>query len=104
MKELKKCYYYLDLPFSATEEDVRKREKVLIKIWRAKGMKKGVSYASKIHEVALKANTILQYIETNGAPKFKEFAYETSKEALIIQSLTLFAVIIVAFVTFFSLI
>ena len=50
-KEIKKHYNYLDLPYSSNAEEVRLREKVLIKILNTKEIKKGVKYTEKLNKV-----------------------------------------------------
>lgn len=102
--EIKKCYYHLNLPFSASTEDIERREKVLIKIQRAKALKSGKSRKYKIEKIATCSNKILKYIEQNGTPSEKETYFNTTSKALLAELAILCAVSIVAFIGFFSLI
>ena len=43
LKEIKKCYHLLDLPYDADIEKIKSRQKVLIKMYRAKGIRTGKS-------------------------------------------------------------
>ena len=104
MKELKKSYFYLNLPYDATPEQVKTQEKMLIKILRAKALKTGKSQNKKINEIVKCANTILQNLEKNGIPNLKEFGFSSTGKELAIQAFVLLAVSIVAIISYLSLI
>lgn len=103
-KELKKCYYLLDLPFSATIEQVQQRTKILIKILRAKAMKHGVSYADKINEIAYASSEIVENIKKNGIPNVKVRSFETSIKDLKNQLLVMIIFAVVFAVSLIALI
>ena len=102
-KELKKCYYYLDLPFCATAEQVKTQEKVLIKILRARALKTGKSKKEKIDRIVYSANKILENIQTNGIPTEQESHFYTTGKELATQLFVLAAVSIVAVISYLSL-
>lgn len=102
-KEIKKCYYYLDLPFNATVEQVKVREKVMIKILRAKGMKLGKSYKDEINKVVLSAEGIFDYIKKNGIPKEKEPTFDTSISSLTTQIVAMLVMLIFCVLSFVAL-
>lgn len=97
-KEIKKCFYRLNLPFSATEEEILTNEKVRIKILRAKAVKNKRSYEEKISKVVDDTKTILDYIKNNGPINAKEPLFETPIKAIYTQIVVLICVVIV-FVT-----
>ena len=103
-REIKKCYYQLNLPFSASVEDVKRQEKVLIKIQRAKALKHGKSRKNKIEKIAISANKIISNIELNGQPNEKEVCFNTSPKALLAELCILIALSIVAVIGYISLI
>jgi len=102
--KIKKCYYHLNLPFAASVEDIERRQKVLIKIQRAKALKSGKSRRNKIEKIATCANQILGYIEQNGKATEKEMYFNTSAKAILTEFVILAALTIVAFIGYFSLI
>lgn len=88
-KNLKKSYYYLDLPFNATVEDVQTREKALIKILKAEEKEKNISKQKEILTVKNSAITIIENIKNNGIPKEESHRFESSTESIIILLLVL---------------
>ena len=104
MKELKKCYFNLDLSYDATPEQVKTQEKILIKILRAKALKTGRSQQKKIDVIVKSANSILENLEKNGTPDLKEFCFSSSGKELATQAFVLIAVGIVAIISYLSLI
>ena len=104
IKELKKCYYNLDLPFSATKEQVQTQEKILIKIIRAKALKTGKSQKKKIDNIVKSANLILENLEKNGIPDIKECSFSSTGKELATQLFVLAALTIVAFISYLSLV
>lgn len=93
-KEIKKCYNYLDLSYSATVEQIEEREKILIKIMRAKAIKTGKSHKAKIQEIANNANILIDYVNENGIPNKKDYMFETSSMGLFTQIFVLISVLI----------
>lgn len=95
-KNLKKCYRCLDLPFSATEEDVERRKNALIKILDDNMNEKTIAKISKIENAA---EYIISNIKKNGIPKKEHHFFEASTES-IIGLLIVF--VFVAFICFLS--
>ena len=92
-KEIKRCYHYLDLPYSATEEEVKTNEKAMIKILRAKAIKRGKSNQEEIDKVADFSNKVVDYIKKNGVGGERHI-FEPKMERLstLIFSLVLFGI------------
>ena len=65
-KEIKKYYNYLDLPYNATEEEVKTNEKAKIKVLRAKAIKYGKDYSKVINKIAQYSENLLEHIKKNG--------------------------------------
>ena len=103
-RELKKCYYYLDLSFNATVEQVKTQEKILIKILRAKALKKGVSQKKKIDKIVYCANMIEENIIKNGIPNFQECRYVSTGKELAMQLFVFAVVSVIAIISYLSLV
>ncbi len=103
-KEIKKNYYHLDLPFTATEEEVRIKEKMLIKILRAKGMKKGKSYKDQIDKVAYSADEIVAYIKENGVPNVAPPHFKASVNDVLSQLVCMILSIVFCALSFVALV
>ena len=92
-KELKKCYNCLDLEYSATVEEVKVREKALLKILNSTVGKK--SCEKEILNVKKSAREIIENIKNNGIPNEERHRYETSGESIIgLLIVLLFAIMI----------
>lgn len=98
-KELKKCYYDLDLSYQATEEDVNARANALTKILKAKEMEKKVSCANEIALVKDSAKRIIKNIKKNGIPTEQSHRFESSTQSIIVLCIVLF---FVSFICAFS--
>ena len=103
-KEIKKCYYHLDLPFSATEEEVRVKEKMLIKILRSKAIKKGKSCKEDIDKVANSADEIVEYIKKNGVPQVEPPHFKTSPQDVLTQLVCMILAIVFCALSFVALV
>jgi len=103
-KDIKKFYNFMNLSFSSTVEEVQEREKVMIKILQAKAMKYNKNYQSEIDKVVNAANSIVEYINKNGIPNKKDNWFKTSKTSIFIQILMLVSVIVVLYMTIYSII
>ena len=103
-KNLNKCYLNLDLPFSATVEDVLSREKALIKILKSKEIEKNISCENEIQEIEFYANTIIENIKRNGMPTEKAHRFETSSESIFGLVVVLAFVTLICFFSFYILI
>ena len=69
LNQIKRCYNYLDLPYNASIEDVQTRQKVMIKLIRAKGLKTGKLNEKKIKKINIAAEKIIFYINKYGPAK-----------------------------------
>ena len=98
-RNLKKCYDCLDLPFSATKEQVETRKTALIKILKAKENETKISNEKEIELVELSAKTICEELEKNGIPKnIKRF--ECSNESILILIVVLIFAFMLCFFSF----
>ncbi len=82
-KELQNSYFRLDLPFSATIEDVQARKKALIKVLNMEEKEKNVSKQNEIEQVEFDCSRIIQNIKNNGIPKEECHRFEASNESFI---------------------
>ena len=71
-KNLRKSYDCLDLPISASIEQVEAREKALIKIFQAKEKEENISCSKEINRVKISKKRIISSIQINGIPKEEE--------------------------------
>ena len=46
-KEIKRCYHYMDLKYDSTIDEIKSRQKIMIKIFRAKSINSGKSYKNQ---------------------------------------------------------
>ncbi len=97
LNQVKRCYNYLDLPYNATIEDVQTRQKVMIKLIRAKGLKTGKLNEKKIKKINIAADKIVFYINKFGVAK-KGFKFETDVNSTV-NLLFAFLLSFVMFVT-----
>lgn len=102
-KELKRQYYHLDLPFHATEEEVKSKQKAMIKILRAKKIYNGKDTSVEITKTQRAGEEILNYLKNNGVPK-KLHRFETEGRTLLSQLFVLALVAVVVIAGFASLI
>ena len=100
-KEMKRYYHFLDLPYNATIDDVRSRQKVLIKVLRAKAIKRGISYKKKINKIAIVGEEIINFIKGYGVQPPEKVLFDTKISDLITQ---LFLFLIVSTVSIISII
>lgn len=103
-KQIKKYYNFMDLSYSSTIEQVQEREKVMIKMSRAKAIRKNKSYDEKINAVVVSANEIVQYIEKNGVPNKLDTLFNTPAKSFISQIIALVAITLVLFCSIYALI
>jgi len=102
-KKLNKCYLVLDLPYSATIDDVMSRERALIKILNSKANEKNTSCENEIQEVKVSASTIIENIKNNGIPQEKSHRFESSNESIVALFIILLFVGLVCFFSFYIL-
>lgn len=100
-KKLKKCYENLDLPYSATKDEVKARKNALIKILNAKAIENNVSNEKEITLVENSANAICEYIEKNGIPK-DEKHFEATKESIVSLIIVFLFACMVCFFSFYT--
>ena len=102
LKEVKRCYFELDLPYSATEEEIETRRDVLIKIEKSKGNEKKPSNKKRIERLQYCAKTILNYLKKN--PKIEDTThFKTTGFGLMVQLYILLMVSILCGVSFFAI-
>ena len=92
-KNLKKCYHFMNLRYDASPDEVRVRQKIMLKILRAKALKTKNFNNPKIKKVNLCAEAILANIEINGVPTQK-IVFDTTLENLG----SLFTTLLIVFV------
>ena len=80
-KNLKKCYEYLDLNYSATIEDVEARKNALIKIANSSAKEKRINVENEIQIIEDYSNKICSYISQNGVPN-EDFLFNPSNESI----------------------
>lgn len=102
-KELKKCYHYMDLRYDSTIEEIKSRQKIMIKIFRAKSVKSGKSYKNEIAKVNNSTNKILANIKQNGIPKASIFNFSSTVNEVATLIFVLIIMIIICTVTFLTL-
>ena len=98
-KKLKKCYDDLDLPFSATKEEVETRKSALIKILKGKESETKISNQKEIEKIELSAKMICEEIEENGIPKNTK-RFEVTNESFIILIVVLIFAFMICFFSF----
>ena len=99
-RKLKLSYRCLDLPYQATAEEVKRRERALIKIFTAKAKEKNISYSKQIDAVQKASDVILENIKNNGIPTKKYHRFEASVSSIITLSVLLAFAIIMCVVSF----
>ncbi len=102
-KNLKKCYHFMNLRYDASPDEVRVRQKIMLKVLRAKALKTKNFEDPKIKKVNLCAEAILANIELNGVPTQK-ILFDTSLENLSTLFSALTIIFVFAIVTFCLLI
>ena len=102
-KNLKKCYHFMNLRYDASPDEVRVRQKIMLKVLRAKALKNKNFDNEKIKKVNLCAEAILANIELNGVPT-QNIMFDTTLENLGTLFTTFFIVLVFAIVTFCLLI
>lgn len=103
-KEIKKHYHFMDLSYSSTIDEIKEREKVMIKILRAKAIKKRKSFNDKIEQIVNSTNEIVEYVEKNGVPNVQDSTFVTPKNNIFTQLFILLTLIIVLVCSIFALI
>lgn len=102
-KDIKRCYHFLDLPYDATVEDVRSRQKVKIKMLRAQAIRKGISNKKKINEVAIIGEELIDFIEREGVQPPEKVLFDTKPNEIFTQLAILFIVATVCVISFVAL-
>ena len=82
-KELKKCYHCLDLPYSATAEEIKAREVALVKVYQSKAREKKIDVDKDIELIEKSSETLIENIKTNGMPKVKKHVFESSGASIV---------------------
>ena len=79
-KNLKKSYRCLNLPYSATEKEIKSRKEELVKFYMAKNNNKN---EKKIRDVEDSCNLIIDNLIKNGFPSEKDHRFESSNESIV---------------------
>ena len=95
-KNLKKSYQKLNLPYGATEIEIKNRKDELIKALESR---KTVKAEQQIKNIEEAYSIIIEDIKKNGLPEEKSHRFESSKESIIGLTITL---VIVAVLCYFS--
>lgn len=101
-KEIKKHYHFLDLPYSANADEIKSRQKAMIKVLRAQAIFKGKENNQKIIKVQRAGEELLNYIENNGVLK-NGTIFETGFNSIVTQLFVMLIMGIIAIVGFVSL-
>ncbi len=102
-KELKKAYSFLDLKYEATIEEIQTRRKILIKILRAKNIKKHKNHIEKIKKINACTELILDNIKKSGIPSENRLIIDSSRENVFTGLYGLILVSILALVSYIAL-
>ena len=102
-KEIKKLFDFLNLEYNSSVEDIKARQRVLIKVLRAKGIKKGKSYVEKIDKVNSATNQILAYVSVYNNSNEPTPFYKTTTYDLSTLGFSLLIALIITVGTFFAL-
>ena len=102
-KEIKKHYHFMDLSYSSTLDQIKEREKVMIKILRAKAIRKRRSYNNEIEQVISATNSLIDYVEKNGVSNINDSLFDTPKSNIISQAIVLAAVVAILICSIISL-
>lgn len=97
-KKLRISYKLLNLPYSATEEEVETRRNAMVKILESETNKKT---ENRIIEVKNAAETIITNIKNNGIPKEEHHLFESSNESIIGLLIVLVFVVLICFFSFY---
>lgn len=83
MSKLKRSYELLDLPFSATKEDILKRERAIEKYLEQQETEKNKTLTKERQMLKKSVEITLENLEKNGPPKEEDFKGEISWMSLI---------------------
>ena len=97
-KELKISYKLLNLPYSATEEDVETRKNAMVKILESQKNEKS---EKRILELENASKVIIYNIKNNGIPNKEHHLYEASNESIAVLIIVLVFVIIMCIFSFY---
>lgn len=100
-KDLKKSYDFLDLTYSATEEDVCAREKALIKIFNSEAKEKNVSCDNEVETTKKHAKIIIENLKKNGPPQEQDERFDSSWQSAGVLLIVLFITAMICFLSFY---
>ena len=103
-KEIKKCFYRLNLHFHASIDEVLINEKIKIKILRAKQIKTKRSYTKKINQVVADSNVVIDFIKNNGPIPYKEPLFDTPIKSIFTQLVILIFMVVMFITCLFNII
>ncbi len=99
-RSIKKCYSILDLPYNASIEDVKLRQKMLTKLINAKSLKNGKLYKRELRKINIAAEKIIFNINKYGVSNKNYTTYESDFNNVFNVLLTFGLVAFVAVVSF----
>lgn len=102
-KDIKRFYKFFDLDYDATIDDVRIREKSMIKVARAKAIKSGKSNKRKINEIVLISEQLVDFIESNGVQPKENVLFDIKLGDIITQLSLAFIAFVVCAISFIAL-
>ena len=102
-KEIKKLFDFMNLEYNSSVEDIKSRQRVLIKVLRAKGIKRGKSYVEKIDKVNSATNQILAYVIVHDNSNEPTPFYRTTTYNLSTLGFSLLISIIICAGTFLAM-
>ena len=100
-KQLKKAYEKLDLPFSATVEEVELRKNALLKILRDEEHDKGRSNQKSVADVENSVKIIIENIKKNGTPSVENQSFDSSWASIGMMFVVLIFVAILCGISFY---
>lgn len=102
-RKVKKAYDYLDIDYNATEEEIRTRQRVLIKVARAKVNEQDKVTQKKIDKITHATRIILKYIKRSGVPKDDGINLDATGESIHSGYYILVLVTALAIISFIAL-
>ncbi len=79
------AFEYLNLPFSASREQVLINQKTRIKVARAMAKNNQTDPAEEIEKINQNTNLVLEYISSNNGKKIKQPLFRTTLKELLIS-------------------
>ena len=100
-KKLKEGYRYLDLPYSATVDEIQSRKVALIKILNVKEREKNISCSQEISKISNYSDLLIENIKNNGIPQENGFDFQETKESIASLFIVLLFALSICFFSFY---